>query len=31
MSKKPKYFDIQTVVNDYPETTAYVIVGQRGV
>lgn len=31
MSKKPKYFDIQSVIEEYPETTAYVIVGQRGV
>lgn len=30
MAKKPKYFDIQKVIDDYPETTAYVVVGQRG-
>lgn len=30
-SKKPKYFDIQTVIDDFPDTTAYVVVGQRGV
>lgn len=29
--QKPKYFDIQDVIAEYPDTTAYVVVGQRGV
>lgn len=31
VKQKPKYFDIQDVISEYPDTTAYVVVGQRGV
>ena len=30
-STKPQYFDIQNIIDEFPETTAYVVVGQRGV